>query len=338
MKPSVAIVILNWNGKKLLEQFLPGVISGAYENLQVVLGDNASTDDSVAFVKAHYPQVNIICNEKNYGFSGGYNHVLSKVMADYFILLNSDVEVQADWIEPVIALMESDPQIAVAQPKIKWQRQKDRFEYAGAAGGFIDHYGFPFCRGRIFDEVEKDEQQYNTNMDVFWASGAAFFIKRKAWEEAGGFDADLFAHMEEIDLCWRLKNKGYRIVCCTDAEVYHVGGGTLNADNPYKTYLNFRNNLIILQKNLPAGEAFMRILIRFWFDFAAWIQFLAKGKLRFSLAISKAHFHFLSHLKRNAKKRPAVTLPFHSHSGIYRHSIVFQYFIRKIKTFNRLPL
>jgi len=337
MKPSVAVVILNWNGKAFLERFLPGVLASTFENLQVVVGDNASTDDSVAFIQENFPDVTLIRNRQNYGFAGGYNHVLSQVNTDYFILLNSDVEVPENWIQPVIDVMESDQQIAAAQPKIKWQKQKAFFEYAGAAGGFMDLYGFPFCRGRIFDQIEEDKQQYNTNIDIFWASGAAFFIRRTAWEAAGGFDADLFAHMEEIDLCWRLKNMGYRIVCCTGAEVYHVGGGTLNADNPYKTYLNFRNNLVIMQKNLPVNEAFFRIFIRFWFDFAAWLQFLLKGKLTFSLAISKAHIHFLSRIRQHARKRSATALPFTALSGVYPKSIVYQFFIRKIKTFNRLP-
>lgn len=337
MKPSVAVVILNWNGKAFLERFLPGVLASAYDNLQVVVGDNASSDDSVVFVQANFPGVKLIVNTQNYGFAGGYNHVLSQVNADYFILLNSDVEVPENWIQPVIDVMESDQQIAAAQPKIKWQKQKAFFEYAGAAGGFMDLYGFPFCRGRIFDQVEEDKQQYDTDIDIFWASGAAFFIRRTAWEAANGFDADLFAHMEEIDLCWRLKNMGYRIVCCTGAEVYHVGGGTLNADNPYKTYLNFRNNLIIMQKNLPANEVFFRIAIRFWLDFAAWLQFLFKGKFKFSLAISKAHIHFLGSLKRHAAKRTHNALPYTAHSGVYPKSIIYPFFIRKIKTFNRLP-
>lgn len=335
MQPSVAVVILNWNGRALLAQFLPGVIASRYSNLQVIVGDNASTDDSVAYVRANFPGVRVIQNAHNYGFAGGYNQILAQVEADYYVLLNSDVEVPENWIEPVIALLEADEQIAVAQPKIKWQSQKQQFEYAGAAGGFIDLHGFPFCRGRIFDTVEPDQQQYDQDMAIFWASGAAFFIKRKAWEETGGFDADLFAHMEEIDLCWRLKNRGYQIMCCTAAEVYHVGGGTLNANSPYKTYLNFRNNLIIMQKNLPANEAFIRIFVRFFIDFAAWVQFLLKGKPQFTWAISKAHFHFLQSASHHARKR-GQALPFLSHTGVYKQSIVYQYFIQKVRTFSRL--
>lgn len=338
MEPSVAVVILNWNGKSLLEKFLPSVIETDYSNLQIIIGDNASNDESVAYVKTNFPMVSLIENDQNYGFAGGYNHILSKVKADYFVLLNSDVEVPKNWIKPVIELMQSDTKIAVAQPKMKWQQQKNKFEYAGAAGGFIDQYAYPFCRGRIFDTLEEDHGQYDENIDIFWASGAAFFIKSEAWKWAQGFDADLFAHMEEIDLCWRLKNGGYRIVSCNQSEVYHLGGGTLNANNPYKTYLNFRNNLLIMQKNLPKSEAYRKIFIRFWLDFAAWIQFLLKGKPAFSLAISKAHLHFLLALKNTAEKRAKQQIPLSVHSGVYQHSIVYTYFIKKIKWFSRLNI
>ncbi len=337
MEPSVAVVILNWNGKKWLEQFLPSVVASNYPNLQVIIGDNASTDDSVLFVKEFFPTVKVIGNDKNYGFAGGYNHVLAKVEADYFVLLNSDVEVPKDWIKPVIDLMQSDNNIAVAQPLIKSQKSKTHFEYAGAAGGFLDLYAYPFCRGRIFDEVEQDLNQYITDIEIFWASGAAFFIKSNAWLEVGGLDADLFAHMEEIDLCWRLKNLGYSVVCCTKSEVYHVGGGTLDANNPYKTYLNFRNNLIIMQKNLPKNDAYFRIFIRFWIDLAAWFQFLLKGKTDLTLAISKAHYHFIKDFTKTANKRTNTQLPFLQHHGVYKYSIVYSYFVKKIKKFSQLP-
>jgi GT2 family glycosyltransferase len=336
MEPSVAVVILNWNGKSLLEKFLPSVVQSKYENLQIIVGDNASTDDSIQFIKSNYPQITILTNDKNYGFAGGYNQILQRVDADYFVLLNSDVEVPENWIKPMIALMESDAQIAVAQPKIKYQVKKDQFEYAGAAGGFMDLYAYPFCRGRIFEDVEIDFNQYNTNTDIFWASGAAFFIKSKAWREVNGLDADLFAHMEEIDLCWRLKNLGYRVVACADAEVYHLGGGTLNAVNPFKTYLNFRNNLIIMQKNLPKDDAYALIFARIWLDFAAWLQFLLKGKPQFTLAISKAHFHFFRDFNKTAAKRSEKQTSFKNHTGVYKHSIVWAYFIKKTKKFSDL--
>lgn len=334
--PSVAVVILNWNGKALLEKFLPSVVQSSYENLQLIVGDNASTDDSISFLRASYPTIRIIQNQVNLGFAGGYNQILKQVEADYLVLLNSDVEVPKNWIKPVIDLMESDSQIAVAQPKLKWQVDPKQFEYAGAAGGFIDRYGYPFCRGRIFDSVEQDKGQYDQNMDVFWASGAALFIRNNCWKEVEGLDADFFAHMEEIDLCWRLKNLGYRIVSCCDAEVFHVGGGTLNAVNPYKTYLNFRNNLLMMQKNLPKNEVFKTIFVRFWLDFAAWLQFLIKGKVKFAMAISKAHLHFLRQLGKNRKKRSTQQIPLNNHTGVYRSSIVLAYFLNKIKKFSQL--
>ncbi|MGN7989465.1 glycosyltransferase family 2 protein [Pedobacter sp. 22226] len=336
MNPSVALVILNWNGKAYLNQFLPGVLRSEYDNLQIIVGDNASTDDSVSFLQENFPTVKIIQNDQNYGFAGGYNKVLERVEADYFILLNSDVEVIPNWIKPVINLMESDAQIAAAQPKIKWHINKNQFEYAGAAGGYLDIYAFPFCRGRLFNVYEHDNGQYNEQKEVFWASGAAFFIKSKCWREAGGLDADLFAHMEEIDLCWRLKNLNYKIMYCPDAEVYHVGGGTLQTENPFKTYLNFRNNLIIMQKNLPAGDAIFRITIRMFIDFIAWWHFLLTGKPKFTMAVTKGHWHFLKSLSKTNKKRKSVQKAYVKHTGVYNNSIVWAFFIKKIKYFSKL--
>lgn len=335
-EPSVAVVILNWNGKELLNSFLPSVIKSSYSNLQLIVGDNASTDGSVEFVRDHYPQIRIIENDRNYGFAEGYNRILSRVEADYFILLNSDVEVPENWIAPVIRLMETDQRIAAAQPKIKWQKDKSKFEYAGAAGGFLDANAFPFCRGRIFDEIETDLGQYNQEKEIFWASGAAFFIKSTQWKETGGLDPDLFAHMEEIDLCWRLKNLGYRIVYCPDAEVYHVGGGTLDANNPYKVFLNFRNNLIIMQKNMPVTEAVFAISIRMFIDFVAWLQFVIKGKTKFAAAVNKAHYQFLQNVRKTNKKRGNKQLPFSSHTGVYPSSVVWSFFIKGIKYFSQL--
>ncbi len=334
MEPSVAVVILNWNGKPFLERFLPSVTQSKYGNLQIIVADNASTDDSVSFLTSNYPEVRVIINDENYGFAEGYNRALMKVDADYFVLLNSDVEVLENWIKPVIDLMQSDEKIAAAQPKIKWQQHKQSFEYAGAAGGFIDSYGFTFCRGRIFDRLEEDHGQYDTNLPVFWASGAAFFIKSKAWKEVGGLDGDLFAHMEEIDLCWRLKNKGYQVVCCTAAEVYHVGGGTLDASSPFKSYLNFRNNLIIMQKNLPFGEAIFKIFVRLWLDLAAWFQFALKGQFAFAFSINKAHFQFFKRFFRTAEKRGKQQIPLHQHQGVLKGSIVWRYFGKKIGKFS----
>ncbi|WP_113661187.1 glycosyltransferase family 2 protein [Pedobacter nanyangensis] len=334
MEPSVAVVILNWNGKSFLERFLPSVVQSNYGNLQIIVADNASTDDSISFIASNYPGVRVIVNDENYGFAEGYNRALTKVDADYFVLLNSDVEVPENWIKPVIELMQSDQKIAIAQPKIKWQQHKQAFEYAGAAGGFIDSYGFTFCRGRIFDRLEEDYGQYNSNLPIFWASGAAFFIKSKAWKEVGGLDPDLFAHMEEIDLCWRLKNIGYEVVCCTAAEVYHVGGGTLDAGSPFKSYLNFRNNLIIMQKNLPFGEATYKIFIRLWLDLAACIQFMLKGQFAFAFSINKAHFQFFKQIFRTSEKRSKLQLPLNQHQGVLNGSIVWRYFVKKIGKFS----
>lgn len=336
MNPSVAVVILNWNGKAWLQKFLPGVLLSEYDNLEIIVGDNGSTDDSIEFVKTNFPTVSIISNSTNYGFAGGYNKILERVNADYFILLNSDVEVTTNWIKPVIDLMQTDDQIAAAQPKIKWQLDKRQFEYAGAAGGYLDIYGYPFCRGRLFNVYEIDSLQYQEAQEVFWASGAAFFIKSKYWRETGGLDADLFAHMEEIDLCWRLKNLNYKVMYCPDAEVYHVGGGTLQTENPFKTYLNFRNNLIIMQKNLPFGDAVFRISIRMWIDFIAWWHFLLTGKPKFTLAVSKAHWHFIKSLFLTGKKRNSYQKPYAEHKGVFKGSIVWAFFIDKVKYFSNL--
>ncbi|WP_129715722.1 glycosyltransferase family 2 protein [Pedobacter sp. SYP-B3415] len=334
--PSVAVVILNWNGKDMLKRFLPSVLKSRYDNLSIVLGDNASTDDSVDFVSTNFPAVKILRTEKNYGYAGGYNALLKNVTADYLVLLNSDVEVPENWIAPVIAVMESDDTIAAAQPKIKAQKDPSRFEYAGAAGGFIDKFGYTFCRGRIFNIEETDHGQYETADEVFWASGAAFFIKSKYWKAAGGFDADLFAHMEEIDLCWRLKNRGLKVVYVPQSQVFHVGGATLQKDNPYKTYLNFRNNLIIMQKNLPAGSVPWLLFVRMWIDFAAWWQFLLTGKPKLTMAVTKAHWHFLKSIGKTSAKRDKKTLPLRKHKGVYTKSIVWDFFIKGKRKFSAL--
>ena len=334
--PSVAVVILNWNGKALLEQFLPSVVKSVYPNLQLIVGDNASTDDSIAFMQQQYPGVRLIINDHNYGFAEGYGKLLDQVDADYYVLLNSDVEVPPNWIQPVIDAMEMDDKIAAAQPKIKWQQNKTQFEYAGAAGGYLDLHCFPFCRGRLFDTVEADVHQYDDQQEIFWASGAALFIKSKCWKASGGLDPDFFAHMEEIDLCWRLKNMGYKIIYCPAAEVYHVGGGTLNANNPYKTYLNFKNNLVIMQKNLPLNDAYSRIFMRMCLDFVAWVHFLVQGKTDFAWSISKAHYDFLRNLSKNGKKRAAKQTDFLKHTGQYPSSIVWAYFINKVRFFSQL--
>ena len=333
--PKVAIVILNWNGEGYLRDFLPSVMASDYPNLEIVIGDNASTDGSIDLLDRNYPHVRIIKNERNFGFAGGYNHVLKQIEADYYVLLNSDVEVSPGWIKPVMGLMESDPGIAACQPKIKHYQQRDKFEYAGAAGGLMDRFGYLFCRGRIFDTTEHDRGQYDDTREVFWASGAALFVRKSCFEQTGGFDEDLFAHMEEVDLCWRLQRLGYQIMVCPQSEVYHVGGGTLQAVSPFKTYLNFRNNLILLHKNLPKGKIFPLIFLRFWLDLAAWFLFLFQGKARHSLAINKAHWHYLKGIRRWNRKRKQFSAA-GKPKGIYRGSIVFQYFIKGKKRFSDL--
>jgi GT2 family glycosyltransferase len=337
--PKVAVVILNWNGVKYLKQFLPSVMSSSWPGLEVVVGDNASTDDSIAFLQENYPSIRIIKNDQNYGFTGGYNRVLAQVDADYYILLNSDVEVTPNWIEPVIELMESDALIAAAAPKLLAYANKDTFEHAGAGGGFIDVYGYPFCRGRLFNEVEKDHGQYQQSGEVFWASGAALFIKKKYWGLAGGFDESFFAHMEEIDLCWRLKNMGYKVMYCAQSTVYHVGGGTLNAENPFKTYLNFRNNLWLIKKNLPFWRAVWLISLRMWLDLAALLKFLAEGKRKDAWAVSRAHQSFAASLFNSKVKNQKSKIASKSWelTGIYKGSIVWQFFVKKKTRFTDLP-
>ncbi len=331
--PKVAIVILNWNGVKHLTTFMPFVIASEWPNLEIVLGDNASTDSSVEFIRSRYPEVTIIENNDNYGFTGGYNRVLEKVEADYYILLNSDVEVPAGWIKPVIDMMETDPLIAAAAPKIKAYHRKTHFEHAGAAGGFIDEFGYPFCRGRMFYEIEEDRGQYDQSGEVFWATGAALFIKKKCWEEAGGFDERFFAHMEEIDLCWRLKNMGYKVMYCAESEVFHVGGGTLNTENPFKTYLNFRNNLLLLKKNLPYWRSVYVIFIRYWMDLMALIRFINEGKKKDAGAVSKAHVNFM----RNMFRREPIKIAGHAKlKGMYKRSIVVEFFLKKKHIFSSL--
>jgi len=334
--PKVAIVILNWNGVKYLRDFLPSVLTSIWPNLDIVVGDNGSTDGSIEFLTQNYPTIRIIKNDQNYGFTGGYNRVLEKVDADYFILLNSDVEVHSGWIEPVISLMESDPLIAAAAPKIKAFADKDHFEHAGAAGGFIDVYGYPFCRGRMFYEIEQDKGQYQQSGEIFWASGAAMFVKKKYWVEAGGFDDRFFAHMEEIDLCWRLKNMGYKVVYCAESEVYHVGGGTLNTENPFKTFLNFRNNLLLLRNNLSFWRGMLIIFIRFWMDLLAIVRFLNEGKRRDAWAVSRAHQNFVLQLFTGGGPKRNKRSNLRALKGMYRGSIVWDFFMKKKHSFSSL--
>jgi len=334
--PSVAVVILNWNGKDFLEKFLPSVIASSYENLSIVVADNASTDDSVAFLQNNFPQILIIRNPSNEGFAKGYNTALNRVSADYYVLLNSDVEVTEGWIEPVISLMESDQKIAACQPKILSFYEKNKFEYAGAAGGWIDKYGYPFSRGRVFDFCEHDNGQYNDREEIFWASGAAFFVRSAVYDELEGFDESFFAHQEEIDLCWRMQRAGYKIFVVPSSVVYHVGGGTLPSGNSRKVFLNFRNNLLMLSKNLSASEKWSKIPFRILLDNIAALQALAKGNSTTFRAVQKAHLEFFKWNFKEKKKNLLPEIKLKNLAGVYNGSIVRKFFIEKKKTFSEI--
>ena len=330
----IAVVILNWNGRKFLEQFLPNVIQNSVnEYTTVYIIDNASTDSSIVFLQQKYPNIPCIILDKNYGFADGYNRGLQQIEADYFVLLNSDVEVTPNWIEPIITFMKADSNCAVCMPKLKSYQAKEYFEYAGAAGGFIDKYGYPFCDGRLFDSIEKDNGQYNEIKEIFWGSGAALFVKSKIFQELGGLDANFFAHMEEIDFCWRVKNAGYSIYYIPSSIVYHVGGGTLPQSNPFKTYLNFRNNLFLLYKNLPKNKLHSTIFIRKLFDGVAFIKFLVSFDFANCKAIWNAHMDYYKALPMLKEKRKELekVLVQSKHSQIYTKSIVVQYFIKRKK-------
>ncbi|MEP7254513.1 MAG: glycosyltransferase family 2 protein [Ferruginibacter sp.] len=335
-QPLVAIVILNWNGKQFLEKFLPSVTASAYLNKKIIVADNASTDDSLIFLQQQYPQVQIIQNNINGGFAKGYNTALKQVQADYYVLLNSDVEVTPDWIGPVIELMESDISIAACQPKILAYDNKNRFEYAGACGGWLDKFGYPFSRGRVFDECENDTGQYDMVQPCFWASGAAFFVRPSVYHELKGLDEFFFAHQEEIDLCWRMQLAGYKIYVQPASVVYHVGGGTLPRGNSRKTYLNFRNNLIMLAKNSSLGTALWKIPFRMLLDsISAW-RGLLSGDSGYFVAIFKAHLHFTGWIFRNRKYSVFPVKTGGKLNGWYKGSVVWAYFIQKKKTFSEI--
>jgi len=327
----VAVVILNWNGKQLLEQFLPSVVQYSKE-ATVYLADNASTDDSVAFVKEQFPEVAVVVNPTNTGYAGGYNEALQHIEADVYALVNSDIEVTENWLQPIIKAYQNEPTTAIIQPKILDFKNKAYFEYAGAAGGFIDQYGYPFCRGRIFNTLEKDLGQYDTNQEIFWASGACFFIRSNVYKELKGFDTSFFAHQEEIDLCWRAINKGHTIKYLFESKVFHVGGATLQQGNPKKTELNFRNSLLMLTKNLPKKVLFRVLFIRMVLDGIAGIKFLLEGQPKHLVAVLKAHFSFYQMFAKNYNKRGT----YQESKYYYTKSIVLSYFIKKIHFFNEL--
>ena len=335
----VAIVILNWNGKQMMMSYLPSVIQYSREEASIIVADNASTDGSVQWLREHHPEVRVIELDKNYGFAEGYNRALAQIDAEYFVLLNSDVDVDAEWLKPLEFFMDNNPDVAACQPKILSQKNDKYFEYAGAAGGFIDKYGYPFCRGRLFNDVEPDVGQYDEQKDIFWSSGACLFIRKKDYEDVGGLDGDFFAHMEEIDLCWRLKNRGRRIVCIPSSVVYHVGGGTLAQGNPRKTFLNFRNNLLMLYKNLPSSRVNRILFIRMVLDGLAALAMLAKGDVKNFKSVLKAHKDFKALKKKFVAKREkevSFTDAVGTHDEIYRRSIVLAYYLRGIRKFRNL--
>lgn len=317
-----------------MRKFLPSVLANSQDVAEVIIADNASTDSSIEFLQNNFPQVRIINNRTNGGFARGYNEALAEVEADYFVLLNSDIEVTPNWIEPVIKLMESDKTIAACQPKLRSYQEKEKFEYAGAAGGFIDEYGYPFCRGRIFQHIETDYGQYDDAIEIFWATGACMFVRADLYKKFGGLDEDFFAHMEEIDFCWRLKNDGYKIMYCPDSVVFHVGGGTLPKKSSHKTYLNFRNNISLLYKNLPARLLFPVFAVRFPLDAVAAFKFLIDGGFADFYAVLRAHLYFYSHFRNLHRKRKQF--PKSMVHGIYKGNLVKEYYINRKKLFTQL--
>ena len=341
---AVAVVILNYNTRRHLEQYLPSVLANS-PGARIVVADNGSPDDSVSFLRQHYPQVEVLDLQQNFGFAEGYNRALKQVQADIYVILNSDVEVTPGWIEPVLTAMQADPTIAIAQPKILAWQEKTRFEYAGAAGGWIDTLGYPFCRGRIFHHREADTGQYDEPQECFWAAGAAFFIRAELYHCFGGFDGDYFAHNEEIDLCWRLKRAGYSVWCIPQSVVYHLGGGTLEYESPRKVFLNFRNSLYSLLKNKPFRKLLWLIPARLLLDGLAGARFAAKGQFRAIVAIIRAHISFYRNFRRTVRKRKANADLIDRYKfrpsrrqGIYPGSIIIAHYFRRIREFSKLPL
>jgi len=339
MSTRVAIVILNWNGRKYLEQYLTSVTQYSRDpRNSVVVVDNNSTDDSIPFLESNYPDVQVIRFKHNHGFARGYSLALPQISAEYYVLLNSDIEVTENWLDPMIRLMDSDKQIAAVMPTIRSSARPEYFEYAGAAGGYIDKYGYPFCRGRILTEIEKDNDQYSDSREIFWASGACMLLRSSAYSQTGGLDGDFFAHMEEIDLCWRLKRLGYKIFHCADSVVYHVGGGTLPNNNPRKLYYNYRNSLFLLFKNLN-GFGLVRILFpRMLLDGLSAGAYLLQGKLPFFISVFRAHIRFYLSLKKLINKRRIFNriIDKTQVSQIYQGSIVYEFFVKRKRTYGEL--
>lgn len=327
-----AVVILNYNGIHFLQKFFNQIVERS-KPYDIWVADNASSDGSVAWLREHYPDINLILIPENKGYAGGYNYALELINTPFYILLNSDIEVTDNWIAPVISFMETDEKIAACQPKIRAYNNKEKFEYAGAAGGYMDFLGYPFTRGRIFDTCETDVGQYNDTADVFWATGACLFLRSEAFHRMGGFDERFFAHMEEIDLCWRMLDSGYRITYCGHSTVFHVGGGTLHKSNPQKTFLNYRNNLLMLYKNMPVGRRWKTILMRLVLDGISSVRFMATGAWPDVWSIIKAHFAFYSLIPEFSKglKRTNYRAP------LYYKSVVWEYFVNGKHTYTQLP-
>lgn len=335
----ISVVILNWNGKELMEKFLPSVIEYSPENIaEIVVADNGSTDGSLDMLRKKFPSVRLIEFDKNYGFAEGYNKAINEIESPYTVLLNSDVEVTERWLQAPLEILETKPEVAAVQPKILAYNNKDTFEYAGAAGGFIDKYGYPFCRGRIFNVVEKDNKQYDKPQSIFWASGACMFIKTEIYKNVGGLDGEFFAHQEEIDLCWRLKSRGYQILCIPESVVYHVGGATLNVESPRKTFLNFRNNLLMLYKNLLAEDMKHVMRVRCFLDYIAALKFLVSGHPANAKAVidarkefKKISDNFWEKRKENLSKR-TVRRP----KELLGSSLLLNFYLKGIKTFDKI--
>lgn len=329
-----AVVILNWNGRSMLERFLPSVVE--HSKADVIVADNGSTDDSISFLKQQYPQLRLILFDRNHGFAEGYNRALAAIEGyEYYVLLNSDVECTEGWVEALETLMDASPDVAVCQPKLLMYDQKDTFEYAGGAGGFIDSYGYPFCRGRLFNSLEQDHGQYDNPCDVFWATGAALMVRASVWHRLGGLDGDFFAHMEEIDFCWRVHNAGYRVAYCPWAVLYHVGGGTLPKSNPFKTQLNFRNNLSMLYKNLPSRRRWWVLTTRMWLDRVAAVKFLLEGHRGEYLAVRKAHKEYRNWKPQLKAKRTSIAP--HDVACVYRGPLLLDYYLFGRRRFTDLP-
>ncbi|MCS7229393.1 MAG: glycosyltransferase family 2 protein [Candidatus Kryptonium sp.] len=339
-QPKVSVIILNWNTKHFLAEFLPTVIQTNYPNLEVIVADNGSTDGSANFVKENFKNVKLITFDKNYGFCGGYNRAVKFASGEYVVLLNSDIEVTPNWLNPIINFMEENKDVFACQPKLLSYFERNRFEYAGASGGFIDKLGYPFCRGRIFNYCEEDLGQYDEIKQVFWATGACMVIRKKFLDEIGFLDEDFFAHMEEIDLCWRANLHGYKIFCIPQSVVYHVGGGTLPKTNPKKTFFNYRNSLIMLEKNLALIELLFVIPLRLLFDILSAFVFLFKGNFGDFIAVFKAHLDFWlkqhKWIKKRIENRKNIKMRKIDNNLIFKGSIVIEHFVLGKKRFSEL--